>query len=95
MASPAGAPPATPAKKQLSPINLVIGAGVSLFEVTTLGQPFEVLKTQMAASRGDTLRDAVRHVWARGGVKGFYQGPVPLPSLDPSRRGSSSGAAQG
>lgn len=65
------------ASKQLAPINLLIGAGVSLFEVTTLGQPFEVLKTQMAANREQGFGDAVRSVWARGGVRGFYQGLIP------------------
>ena len=28
--------------------NVLVGAGIQLFEVCTLGQPFEVLKTHMA-----------------------------------------------
>lgn len=28
--------------------NIFVGAGIQLFEVCTLGQPFEVLKTHMA-----------------------------------------------
>lgn len=47
------------------------------FEVTTLGQPLEVLKTQMAANRSQSMADAFRTVWSRGGVKGFYQGLIP------------------
>lgn len=49
----------------------------NLQEVTTLGQPLEVLKTQMAANRSQTMFQAVQAVWARGGVAGFYQGLIP------------------
>jgi len=49
----------------------------NLQEVTTLGQPLEVLKTQMAANRSQTMFQAVQSVWARGGVAGFYQGLIP------------------
>lgn len=35
--------------------NLLIGASLNLFEVTTLGQPFEVIKTSMAANRQDSM----------------------------------------
>lgn len=48
-----------------------------MFEVTTLGQPLEVLKTQMAANRSQTMGQAARNVWGRGGVFGFYQGLIP------------------
>lgn len=48
-----------------------------LQEVTTLGQPLEVLKTQMAANRSQTMLQATQSVWARGGVAGFYQGLIP------------------
>lgn len=44
---------------------------------TTLGQPFEVLKTHMAANRQDSLRTAIRKTTERGGFKGFYQGLIP------------------
>ena len=39
-------------------------------QVTTLGQPLEVVKTQMASQRGDSMGTALRKVYARGGVKG-------------------------
>lgn len=38
--------------------------------MTTLGQPLEVVKTQMASQRGDTMGTALRKVWGRGGVLG-------------------------
>lgn len=50
---------------------------MNMFEVTTLGQPLEVLKTQMAANRKQTMAQAFNSVWARGGLKGFYQGLIP------------------
>lgn len=40
------------------------------FEVTTLGQPLEVVKTTMAANRGDSFASALSRVWGRGGVFG-------------------------
>jgi Mitochondrial carrier protein len=46
-------------------------------QVTTLGQPLEVLKTQMAANRSQTMLQATKNVWNRGGVAGFYQGLIP------------------
>ena len=46
-------------------------------QVTTLGQPLEVLKTQMAANRQQTMFQAMQTVWSRGGVAGFYQGLIP------------------
>ncbi len=50
---------------------------MNMFEVTTLGQPLEVLKTQMAANRKQTMSEAFKNVWSRGGVFGFYQGLIP------------------
>lgn len=55
---------------------------MNMFEVTTLGQPLEVLKTQMAANRSQTMGQAFNNVWARGGIKGFYQGLIPWVSLE-------------
>lgn len=46
-------------------------------QVTTLGQPLEVLKTQMAANRSQSMFQAIQTVWSRGGVTGFYQGLIP------------------
>ncbi|GAA5926158.1 uncharacterized protein JCM15063_000201 [Sporobolomyces koalae] len=71
----------------LSPSNLAIGAAVSLFEVTTLGQPLEVLKTHMAANRTDNLRAAIQRTYERGGFKGFYQGLVPWGWIESSTAG--------
>lgn len=42
-----------------------------------MGQPLEVLKTQMAANRSQTMFQALQTVWSRGGVTGFYQGLIP------------------
>ena len=50
---------------------------MNLFEVTTLGQPLEVIKTQMAANRSQTMGQAFATIWSRGGIKGFYQGLIP------------------
>ena len=47
-----------------------VGAGLNLFEVTTLGQPLEVVKTTMAANRSEGMAGAVARVWSRGGVFG-------------------------
>lgn len=65
----------------------MIGATMNMFEVTTLGQPLEVLKTQMAANRSQTMGQAFRNVWARGGVSGFYQGLIPWVSFYPLDQG--------
>lgn len=73
-ATPAGmAPPLTEKKLEKKPIkfsNLLLGAGLNLFEVTTLGQPLEVVKTTMAANRSDTFAAALARVWGRGGPLG-------------------------
>lgn len=50
-------------------------------QVTTLGQPLEVLKTQMAANRSQSMFQAIQTVWSRGGVTGFYQGLIPWVSF--------------
>lgn len=57
--------------------NLTVRSFLFQFEVTTLGQPLEVLKTQMAANRTQTMGQAIKTVWSRGGVFGFYQGLIP------------------
>ena len=66
-------PIAAPAKLEKKPVkfsNLLLGAGLNMFEVTTLGQPLEVVKTTMAANRGDSFAGALKRVWGRGGVLG-------------------------
>lgn len=69
-----GAPVVTaPAKLEKKPVkfsNLLLGAGLNLFEVTTLGQPLEVMKTTMAANRADGMGGAIARIWSRGGVLG-------------------------
>jgi len=57
-------------KKPVKFSNLLLGAGLNLFEVTTLGQPLEVTKTTMAANRTDSFAGAMSRIWSRGGVLG-------------------------
>jgi hypothetical protein len=57
-------------KKPVKFSNLLLGAGLNMFEVTTLGQPLEVIKTTMAANRSDTFAGAMSRIWGRGGVLG-------------------------
>ena len=38
-------------KKKFSWNNIAIGGAIQVFEVSTLGQPFEVIKTHMAGTR--------------------------------------------
>lgn len=61
---------------------------MNLFEVTTLGQPLEVLKTQMAANRSQTMPQAAATVWSRGGFKGFYQGLIPWAWIEAGTKGA-------
>lgn len=73
--------------------NLGIGAAMQLFEVSTLGQPFEVLKTHLAANRSDSLWQAVRKTWQRGSgsrfaLSGFYQGLIPWAWIEASTKGA-------
>ena len=77
-------------KKPIKFSNLLLGAGLNMFEVTTLGQPLEVVKTTMAAHRGDGFGSALGRIWSRGGVLGCTSfppfPPFPLPSLSWSPR---------
>lgn len=75
MPAVAAVPPPVPERKKLEkkPIkfsNLLLGAGLNMFEVTTLGQPLEVIKTTMAAHRGDGFMTALSRIWSRGGMFG-------------------------
>ncbi|KAF9229140.1 mitochondrial carrier [Gyrodon lividus] len=72
-----------PGQKGVNWSNIAIGERV----VTTLGQPLEVLKTQMAANRSQTMLQASKSVWARGGVVGFYQGLIPWAWIEASTKG--------
>ncbi|KAF8468421.1 mitochondrial carrier domain-containing protein [Kalaharituber pfeilii] len=84
---PAGGKPVIE-KKPVSFSNLLLGAGLNMFEVTTLGQPLEVVKTHMAANRGDNIFKAMTKTWARGGVFGFYQGLIPWAWIEASTKGA-------
>jgi len=59
-----------------------------MFEVSTLGQPLEVLKTQMAANRSQTMAQAAATVWSRGGIAGVYQGLIPWAWIEASTKGA-------
>ncbi|AAS53913.1 AFR542Wp [Eremothecium gossypii ATCC 10895] len=75
-------------KKPVSFSNIALGAALNMCEVTTLGQPLEVTKTTMAANRQFGFSQAVRHVWSRGGVFGFYQGLIPWAWIEASTKGA-------
>lgn len=64
-------------KKPVKFSNLLLGAGLNMFEVTTLGQPLEVVKTTMAANRSDTFAGAMSRIWGRGGALGCKQHILP------------------
>ncbi|KAL4963036.1 mitochondrial carrier domain-containing protein [Aspergillus stella-maris] len=68
--------------------NLAVGAVMNVFQVTTLGQPMEVLKTHLAANRHDEIKDAIRKTWARGRWTAFYQGLIPWAWLEASTKGA-------
>lgn len=76
-----------PKKKSFSWINIALGGAIQVFEVSTLGQPFEVVKTHMAANRGDNLMTSIKKTYARGGIKGFYQGLIPWAWIEASTKG--------
>jgi hypothetical protein len=59
-----------------------------MFEVSTLGQPFEVLKTQLAANRGQSMAAALSTIYSRGGILGFFQGLIPWAWIEASTKGA-------
>ncbi|EAW14683.1 putative mitochondrial DNA replication protein (Yhm2) [Aspergillus clavatus NRRL 1] len=75
-------------KKPVKFSNLLLGAGLNMFEVTTLGQPLEVIKTTMAANRGDSFAGAMARIWGRGGILGYYQGLIPWAWIEASTKGA-------
>ncbi|KAJ5199567.1 Mitochondrial substrate/solute carrier [Penicillium cf. griseofulvum] len=75
-------------KKPVKFSNLLLGAGLNLFEVTSLGQPLEVIKTTMAANRGDSFAGAMGRIWGRGGIFGYYQGLIPWAWIEASTKGA-------
>lgn len=76
-----------PMEKGFSWSNIAVGATMNMFEVTTLGQPLEVLKTQMAANRSQSMYQAFQTVMSRGGITGFYQGLIPWAWIEASTKG--------
>lgn len=75
-------------KKPISYSNLLLGAILNLFEVSTLGQPFEVIKTHMAANRNDSINMSIKKIWNRGNILGFYQGLIPWACIEASTKGA-------
>ncbi|KAK7064335.1 mitochondrial carrier domain-containing protein [Favolaschia claudopus] len=75
-----------PGQKGVSWSNIAVGAIMNM--VTTLGQPLEVLKTQMAANRSQPMWQATKAVWARGGAAGFFQGLIPWAWIEASTKGA-------
>ncbi|KAJ3268823.1 Mitochondrial DNA replication protein yhm2 [Terramyces sp. JEL0728] len=75
-------------KKPVSFGNLLIGAGLNLFETSTLGQPLEVTKTQMAANRSLGMVGSMKTIYSRGGILGFYQGLIPWAWIEAGTKGS-------
>ncbi|QSL67144.1 hypothetical protein MERGE_001533 [Pneumocystis wakefieldiae] len=75
-------------KKSVSYSNIIIGSVLNLFEVSTLGQPFEVIKTHMAANRKDSIATSFRKIWKRGHILGFYQGLIPWAYIEASTKGA-------
>ncbi|TEA06062.1 Citrate/oxoglutarate carrier protein [Colletotrichum sidae] len=78
----------TPQKRKTPWRNLAVGACMNIIQVTSLGQPMEVIKTHASANRTDTLGDAVRKTWGRAGFGGFYQGLIPRAWTEASTKGA-------
>ncbi|KAF9947291.1 hypothetical protein BGZ70_002757 [Mortierella alpina] len=81
-------PGTTATKKKVNFANLGVGAAMNMFEVTTLGQPFEVIKTHLAANRQDSIATAFKKIYQRGGLSGFYQGMIPWAWIEASTKGA-------
>ncbi|KAF6766543.1 mitochondrial carrier domain-containing protein [Ephemerocybe angulata] len=77
-----------PGQKGVNWSNIAVGGIMNMFEVTTLGQPLEVIKTQMAANRSQSMLQALKNIWGRGGVVGFYQGLIPWAWIEASTKGA-------
>ncbi|WBW71160.1 mitochondrial carrier, tricarboxylic acid Yhm2 [Schizosaccharomyces osmophilus] len=75
-------------KKQTSAANLLLGAGLNLFETSSLGHPLEVTKVQMAANRTQTMEQVLKSILSRGGILGFYQGLIPWAWIEASTKGA-------
>ena len=66
----------------------MIGAGIQVFEVSTLGQPFEVVKTQMAANPKQGLVLATKTIFNQGGMPAFWRGLIPWAWIEASTKGA-------
>ncbi|KAG7662449.1 YHM2 [[Candida] subhashii] len=75
-------------KKPISFSNIALGAVLNIAEVSSLGQNLEVIKTTMAAHRNFTMPQAIKYVYSRGGILGFYQGLYPWALLEASTKGA-------
>ncbi|EEB05271.2 tricarboxylic acid transporter [Schizosaccharomyces japonicus yFS275] len=75
-------------KKKISFSNLLLGAGLNLFEASSLGHPLEVTKVQMASHRNQNMAAAMRSIMSRGGILGFYQGLIPWAWIEASTKGA-------
>ncbi|EAU29306.1 mitochondrial DNA replication protein YHM2 [Aspergillus terreus NIH2624] len=53
-----------------------------------VGNLLQVVKTTMAANRSDSFPAAMRRIWARGGIFGFYQGLIPWAWIEASSKGA-------
>jgi hypothetical protein len=80
--------PVKPEKKSVSWTNLAVGAGIQVFEVSTLGQPFEVIKTHMAANRSQGLVASIQTINAKSGITGFWRGLIPWAWIEASTKGA-------
>lgn len=54
----------------------------------TIPKPLEVIKTTMAANRGDSFAGAMGRIWGRGGIFGYYQGLIPWAWIEASTKGA-------
>jgi hypothetical protein len=75
-------------KKPISYKNLLIGAVIQVFEVSTLGQPFEVVKTHMAANSNQGLITACKNIYSASGLQGFWRGLIPWAWIEASTKGA-------
>ena len=76
-------------RKPIKWSNLLVGAGMNIFQVATLGQPMENVKTYVSANRNASLTEAAVSIWHRGPIKGFYQGLLPWVRGHPAYSSSS------
>ncbi|KAH8928265.1 tricarboxylate transport protein-like protein [Atractiella rhizophila] len=61
--------------KQSTVVNFANGACAGV--ITTLAtQPFDTIKTRSQAAKRTTMMEAIRDIWADGGIKSFWRGTV-------------------